>query len=424
LFLKDLISDEPHLFLNRYMHKYGPVFRLKLIKEIYVINHPDHAKEILKKVHKQIGKKNFIMERMKKVFGNGIVVSEDELWLQERRILMPSFHKQKVTTYLDDIETVKNEYFRNWASNGSIELDLTYEFRRMILRIMMRTLISFDDSELAEKILIIMEKGADLISNSLPFNTPSWVPGSKTHQLEKMNSELEELIEQIFVEHNDKIINNEAGMLSDLHFATDGEGKPIGHRQMIDEVKSILLSGVFTTSDSILWTISHIETHTNIKKELISKLGTQEGDNLLNNIINESTRLFPPVWSLWYNTRAEVDINGSYIPKNAVILINMYNIMRNPKVFENPNTFNPSRFDDPEFPMESFLPYGYGARKCIGANLASFIIPSILRSFYRSFEIHSAMKLPMKARVMITLTNTQEVKVKVENKDHVNYSPQ
>ena len=76
----------------------------------------------------------------------------------------------------------------------------------------------------------------------------------------------------------------------------------------------------------------------------------------------------------------------------------------------------PSRFDEADFPSDAFIPYGFGPRKCIGANLASFIIPNVIRSLYTDFEIRSELQLPLEAKILITLTNTQEIKLNLKRK--------
>jgi cytochrome P450 len=414
-FLKDLITQEPHVFLHQYMIKYGSITRLKLIKEIYVVNNHELAKEILKKVNKEVGKKNFIIDRMKKVFGNGIVTNEDDKWLQARRILMPSFHRQKVQTYLDDINSIKNEVFEKWKIQSPCEIELSPEIRVMILRMIMLTLTGSENDDLCKKILHLMEKGALLISNSMPFNTPKWIPCSSLTQLEKMNLELEKLIDELLESQHERILSNEAGMLSDLYYATDENGISIGKERMIDEIKSIILSGVFTTSDVIIWTISLIETHPEIKKSLLNRIFDSEAQDVIQNCIDESMRLYPPVWSIWYNTKTSFVVDQYKIPKDSVILINLYNIMRNPFVFEDPDQFKPNRFDAQDFPEESYIPYGFGARKCIGATLASFIIPNFLKSLYTDFDVRSNLSLPLKARVVITLNNAQNIKLSLRS---------
>lgn len=404
----DAATAQPHEFMYSYMCEYGAVFRLKFIKEIYSVNHPEVAKELLKKVHKELGKKNFIMDRMEIVFGQGIVASEDDLWLQQRRILMPSFHKKKVMSYVQGINDAVDETLQNWKQNDLHSIDLTGELRLMVLKIMIRTLMGFDSEDYAKRILKLMEKGAVIISSSLPFNVPTWVPGNNTIKLQKLTNDLELLIKEMISDNIDAIRNNEAGMLSDLYFATNEEGEQIGERQIIDEMKSILLAGVFTTSDAMLWTVALVETDERVKSKLLSDLRSKGDKYYLDCVINETMRLYPPVWSLWYGAREDITINEVKIKKGSAVLFNMYTMMRNPSVFSDPNTFYPERFLENDFPIQSFIPYGYGQRKCIGANLAAMIVPRFIESLYTNFDINTLMKKPLKAKVNITLTNTQE----------------
>lgn len=412
-FIYDAANAQAHEFLCRYMLEYGSVYRIKFIKEIYSINHPDIAKFLLKKVHKEVGKKNFIMDRMEIVFGNGIVASEDDLWLQQRRILMPSFHKKKVSTYIQDIDDVIHETLEDWKKSKHEYFDLTGELRLMVMKLIMKTLLGFDSENYARRILSLMEKGAIIISSSLPFNVPTWVPGNNTIKLIRLTKDLEKLIKELIAANIEAIRQNEAGMLSDLYYATNQNGEPIGEQQMIDEMKSILLAGVFTTSDAMLWAISLLETDSRVKLKLTKDLRETEDRSYLDCVINETMRLYPPVWSMWYGAREDIHIDGATIKKGGAILFNMHAMMRNPAVFKNPDSFSPERFLEEDFPMQSFIPYGYGQRKCIGANLASAIVPKFIELLYTNFDTESALKKPLKAKVNITLTNTQENKIKL-----------
>lgn len=395
-----LFRGELHETLHEWMALGKEVIRLRLFRDIYMIHSPLLAKTILQKAQKEVYKGDFLSRRLARVFGEGILVSDNPIWLEHRRIMQPAFHRERVVAMGEAMQRQIALRLESWGHALGQDATLT-GFERRLRSLSMETIgqaVGFRDNRQVEALLGIMEAGAGLISRSLPVDLPAWVPFSTMNRLNKLVRVMEEEIRKLLREHEG--IRDSSSLVVMLEEGLAAEDSREKGRMIMDEIKTVLISGVFTVSDAILWAIIAIETHPAVKRRLLSELAGGQDRTYLQACLNESMRWHPSVWSVWYKARTDLEVDGYRIPRDGVIMINLYNIFRNPDVVPDADRFLPDRFLDTDPPWW-FLPYGHGPRKCIGANLSNAYLMAFLEQFYRAFEVE-LLNASLKGQVKIT----------------------
>jgi cytochrome P450 len=221
-------------------------------------------------------------------------------------------------------------------------------------------------------------------------------------------------------------------LLSMLMLSVDEDGEFMDDTQLRDEVATLFAAGHETTSNVLSWTWYLLAQHPELEARLHEELDTVLAGRQPTladlpslpyslQIIKESMRLYPPAWVLNGRlTLEDAEIGGYTIPKGSTVFISPYVMHHLPQYFDEPETFKPERFT-PEFekslPKYAYMPFGGGARVCIGNSFAMMEAHLILVAIAQRFRLELATAESVRYKAKITLTPADGIKMRLVERE-------
>jgi cytochrome P450 len=227
---------------------------------------------------------------------------------------------------------------------------------------------------------------------------PQWLPLKGQRTFRKARADLERITEILVAQRKASPSASGDDVLTRLLESTAKESdKRVGDRRMRDELVTLLLAGHETTASTVGWTLNLVSQHPSVRQRLHEEAVSVYGSRrpayedltrlrYTNMVLQETMRLFPPVWILPRRALADDEVGGYHVPAGADVLISPYTLHRHPRYWPEPLRFDPERFD-PDVPSNrpryAHLPFGAGPRFCVGNHLgmmeATFIVSTLMR---------------------------------------------
>lgn len=364
---------------------YGDIAHYKIgPQHLFLFNHPDLIRDVLvtnqKNFHKSRG-----LERAKRLLGNGLLTSEGEFHLRQRRLVQPAFHRQRIATHAATMTDFAVRTRSQWKNRATV--DMHTEMMRLTLGIVAKTLFDADvDSEAAEIGGAMTAAFESFNYAMLPFT--EYLDRLPIPAVRRFNAARDRLDRTIYRMINERRASGEdrGDFLSMLLLAqdTEGDGTGMSDTQLRDEALTIFLAGHETTANALTWTWYLLSQHPEVEARLHAELDTALGGRLpvfedlqrlpyTRMVLAESMRLFPPAWAIGRRALNEFEAGGFTVPAGSVVLMSQYIMHRDPRFFPDPERFDPGRWTpdaQAERPKFSYFPFGGGGRVCIGEQFA------------------------------------------------------
>ena len=374
----------PLTFFTKTARNYGDVARFSFGSQpVYLVSHPVFIEDILvtsaKKFMKGIG-----LQRAKKLLGEGLLTSEGQMHLQQRRTIQPLFHRQQVQRFAEAM--VKHALrWRETITDGAT-IDVTAEMGGLTLAIVGETLFSTN-----------VQRDADDVREALTDAVQSFayalLPGIQLFErlpigpfvkVRKARARLDKIIHRVIAERR---ANPDAkhDLIAMLLAARDPENPSepgMSDQQIRDEAMTIFLAGYETTANAMSWTwhllgmAPHVEEklHDEIRRVIGDRPPGVEDVNKLEftrSVIAESMRLYPPAWTIGRRALEPHHIGGYEIEKDALVLTSQWVVHHDPRWWPDPLAFRPERWlPEAKRPKFAYFPFGGGGRLCIGESFA------------------------------------------------------
>lgn len=357
--------------------EHGDVVRLRMGPgAVHLLRHPDHLKLVLQEQTKSFSKNTRAFRNIRLLIPNGLLTSEGELWLRQRRIAQPAFHKQRIAGFGATIGKAALDMVTGWKDGA--EFDLFDELMRVTLRMVCETLLGVTPGSQTEQ---VEEALTDLLHfirdrGFQPFPLPISWPTPANRRFRRARATLDRIVYRVIAERRGA---GRDDLVSMLLAARDEEtGERMSDEQVRDEVLTIFLAGHETTATALAWTLWLLarepEAAARLQTEVDALGGPPAFEDLprlpyARQIVDESMRLYPPVWMIARRAEEDVSIGGYEIPAKTLVLLSIYALHRHPAFWERPDAFEPARFSTPP-PRWAYLPFGGGPRGCIGNGFA------------------------------------------------------
>jgi cytochrome P450 len=402
---------------------FGPICKFRFgPKNMYVVSDADSAKHVLLDHHSNYIK-GFTYRGIFSLVGTGLLTSEGEFWRRQRKLSQPAFHRPELARFSEVMREEADAALKRWK-NASGELDVGVEMTRVTLSIVARTLLGSDvtgegSRSVGEALQIALVDANQRIIN--PLTLPLWFPTPRSLKTRAAIKTLDGEVYRMIAEHRAKKAQGaqSTDLLAKLIDAQDDEtGKGMSDQQLRDEVMTLFLAGHETTSTWMTWAFyllsQHPEAHERIQTELQTVLGDRpvQFDDLsrleyLGRFLDETLRLYPPVWAVAREALEDDQIGGYRIEKGAGVGIAIYNLHRNPKYWDKPDQFDPDRFlpeREKQRPKYAFIPFSGGPRVCIGNHFAMIEAQMLMATWLRQVRWKLSPKHPpVEPQAVVTL---------------------
>lgn len=322
--------------------------------------------------------------------GNGLVTSNGDLWRRQRRLVQPSFQKDSMKVFVEKMVETSVEVLERWGEDRSSlqRVDMAQEMMQLTMRVIGKTMFGVDlDDETDRSSKAFKDVMSYVIKQgNVPFRLPLWIPIPSNIRLRKALNTLDSIVYGIINarkadpgEHSD--------FLSMCLNATDKEtGEGMSDEQVRDEVVTMFLAGHETTSNALTWTWYLLSQHPEVEARLHAELDEVLGGRLPTfedlrrlpytmMVLQESMRLYPPVWLLARNVANDDEINGFPIKAGSIMMFSSFLTHRHPEYWENPEQFDPERFRPEAIKARdnfAYLPFSLGPRLCMGKHFALY----------------------------------------------------
>ena len=404
--------NNPIKFISKSMDIYSDSYTasLKRNKKIIITQNPDFINYILKENHKNYKKSKLSTESAARFFGKGLLFSNGDYWLRQRRLIQPAFHKEKLQRLNNIIIKSIDDFLITFPTGESI--DICPIIHRLSFNILIKSLFDINlSSQIMDEISQIFSDllGFLIKDTNQPFRRLIYpITGEKNETLKKAKR-LREIIGEIVRERKSENKNYSDLLDMLLNSKYEDTGASLSEEQIIDELLIIIFAGHETTANTISWLLYLLSSNMEKLQKLTASLNSISILDTVNNeyvkaSINEAMRLYPAAW-MTERVAIEDDQFGKFsFPKNTIIIPFFFGLHRNKNLWDEALKFKPERFiTDPKiFKSKNYFPFGAGPRMCIGNNFAMTEMSFFLYLFLNKFEINATGQIP-EMKPLITL---------------------
>jgi cytochrome P450 len=424
--LKDFRAA-PMEFIARCAREYGDFVPLRIgFRRVLLVSDPAAIEEVLLTKSRDFIK-HFGLKMTVSLLGNGLLNSEGDFWLRQRRLAQPAFHRDRIQAYGRVMIEHARATLDGWKAGD--RRDLVAEMMALTLKIAVKTLFDADEAgdaavireQLAKSVRLFNERFAALFRFPLGWPTPR---NLKTRAVtRRLNAVIHKYIERRKAEG----VAGRQDLLSLLLSARDveGDGSGMTDAQLRDEVMTLFLAGQETTALALAWTWYLLCQHPEVEERLVEELRTALGDRPLTvedvprlryaeAVIHESMRLHPPAYVLGREAIRDTTVGGHPVGKGWTVFMAQSFVHRDPRWWNKPDEFRPERWLDgstANLPKFAYFPFGGGPRVCIGNTFAMMETVVVLAEMARRFRFVRTSNEPIPPLPSITVRPTKPLDV-------------
>jgi cytochrome P450 len=375
---------QPADFLLSTANRYGDLSYFKMGQQhMYLLNRPDLIQDVLVTYQRNFIKSR-ILQRAKVLLGEGLLTSEGDFHLRQRRLVQPAFYRERLISYAHTMVSCAGRIADRWRPGET--RDMADEMMRVTLSIVGLTLFSKDVERDATGIGHALTDVLSVYKSlSLPFsNVLQRLPLPHFRRIKQAQAFLDQTIYRIIAERRAGGLDT-GDLLSMLLLTVDEEGgEGMTDKQVRDEALTLFLAGHETTATALAWTwyllSQNSDADAKMRREIHEVLGARPAqyDDIPNlpytaSVLAESMRLYPPAWAIGRMAVNDTCIENCVIPSGSICLVSPYVMHRDSRYYSVPERFEPERFtpeakrDRPRF---AYFPFGGGPRVCIGERFA------------------------------------------------------
>jgi cytochrome P450 len=422
------LNNNPLEYFMKIAREFGDIAGLRVLNfKTLFINHPDLIEEVLvTNARRYI--KGRVLRANRHVFGEGLLTSEGDFWLRQRRLAQPAFHRVRIASYAATMVEYTERLLQSWR--GGEERDVHQEMMRLTLQIVGKTLfdadVESDARDVGKSLELLLEIGANFRRTIF---VPQWLPTPANLRIKREVAQIEKILYRIIAER--RASGRDAGdLLSMLLAAQDEDGSKMTDRQLRDETITLFLAGHETTASTLSWTWWLLAQNPAVEKKLHAEVDAvllrraPTLDDLpklvyVGHVITESLRLYPAAWGMARLVAENHEIAGYPMKKGMGVAMAQWVVHRDPRWYDAPEEFRPERWEGDlmkRLPRFAYFPFGGGPRQCIGNSFALMEATLVLATIARKFRLRLVAGHQVVPLASITLRPRHGVKVILETR--------
>ncbi len=422
---------DPLGFFEKCVRDHGDFVPLRFLhQKVFLINDPADIEDVLttqaRNFRKTLGYRSPIMRR---IFGNGLVTSEGEYWVRQRRLAQPAFHRERIATYADVITNFTREALTEWRDSET--RDVHHEMMQLTVRVVTKSLFNSpvppEVNDLTRSSVIVMQQFTTQWKwyRILLALMRSALPNDFSNAMNRLDNFIYGLIRERRASGKDM-----GDLLSLFLQARYEDGSGMTDKQLRDELKTLLVAGMDTTALSLSWALyllsqnpaTVVPLQAEIDRVLANRTPTFSDLPRLvytEMVIRETMRLCPPVWLIGREALSDCQIGNHTIRAGESIFMSQWLKHRDPRWFKDADTFRPERWEDPpmkQLPKYAYFPFGGGPRICIGNSFAMMEAVLVLAMITQKFQLTSPPEYRVTPWPAITLYPKDGIQLRIHRR--------
>jgi cytochrome P450 len=411
-------------------HEYGDLVKLPGPIRSFLINHVETITDILQ--HPQeFNKKNLGYWRLAKFLGEGLLVSENEAWKKRRRLLQPIFHRQSLVESVPLIVDMTRATVRQWQATYGVsnkKFNLTQEMLNLVLSISGKMIFSEDMSANTAPIVRHVLRAHRAICRAVVLNRflPTWNSIQFYHAL----GEVEKFARKLIQKRREQPSTQIDLLTLMLNAKDDATGEGLSEQTIVDEIKTFLVTGHETAGYALGWIFWQLMQYPDVLAKVMQEINNVVGNRnvtfedlsqltYLRRVIEETLRIYPPIWVLTRKNTNTFQIGDYKIPARSNLIICPYTLHRHPLYWPDPEKFDPDRFlpeNVAKRPKLAYLPFGAGPRVCIAGTFAMIKLPLVVVTILQHVVIENKTKRTLVPNPLFSLKQKKPLWVKIKNR--------
>jgi cytochrome P450 len=380
-------------FYDNLARNYGDTVFLRLGPfRDYIFFHPEQIREVLVTKARHFVKLPRLRQILARLDGDGLVFSEGEFWLRQRRLVQPAFHASRLGGYGQAMVDRTRALLKRWqgelGDGGAVTVDFEGAMTDLTLAIVSATLFGSDPGAEPAELGAAVSTLSETFMNEVqaPFLLPDWLPTPAKNRKRRAIRFLNETVDRIIrtrrasgADHND--------LLSMLLLAVDeeGDGRGMSDHQARHEAMTLFIAGHDTTAAGLTWIGYVLSTYPKVQEKASREVEAALSGRpptfadipalgYVERVVKETLRLYPPAIGVFSRkTTSDVEIGGYLLKKGSMVQLLSYVTHRDARWFPDPERFDPDRFAPGRaeaIPPFAYFPFGGGPRVCIGNQFA------------------------------------------------------
>ncbi len=420
------VKRDPLAFLTRCAREHGEIVRLRFAHQVaYLINKPDFIESVLvsnsQNFVKTAGRKPSRLSRL--LHSNELLSrvvnfpSDGEFWTRERRWVQPSFHRERLVSYSDEMIARTRRMLGAWRDGET--RNIHQEMMMLSLGVVAKTLFGAEVDGQAREVVtsfeVIMHEIASRMGN--PLQLPVFAPTRRNARLRAAVRRLDAFMDSVIGQQRDDGQLSDS-LLSTLLNARDERGGIMTNGYWRYQIMTLFIAGYETTALALTWTwyllSQNPEAWNKLSAELLSVLAGRVPTaadvpqlRYTEMVVKEAMRLYPPVWLFGARMAlGDYELGGQRMPAGSMVIISPWVTQRDPHYFPDAEAFNPDRWSPSAAqhpPKYAYFPFSAGSRHCIGSSYAMMEMILIVATIAQSFRLSLVAGHPIELQPLITL---------------------
>jgi cytochrome P450 len=391
----------PISFLERNRRRFGKRFTIRLLggPPFVMLSDPADAKQVFTAPPDVLHPGEGARILAPVVGDNSVILLDENAHLEQRKLMLPAFHGEKMQALSELMREVSEREAASWPRGEPVQLHP--RLQGLTLEVILRAVFGLDPGPrldgLRARLTRILEMGSTPIG-MLPFLQRGIAGRGPWMQFVRLRDESDALLYELIDERRaDRTERND--VLSMLLEARHEDGSPMSDVELRDELMTLLVAGHETTASELAWGFERLTRSPPVLSRLVAEIDSDDGDEYLTATVQETLRRRPVLPNTAPRlVKQPVTIGGWEYPAGVCVVANAYLIHHDPDIYPDPYAFRPERFLDESPGTYTWIPFGGGRRRCLGASFALLEMKIVLRAILARCEVRPGTDGPEVSR--------------------------
>ena len=377
--------------------RYGDMFTLRITHEgVWVfLSHPDAVKQVFTGDPRLLhaGEANIVL--LPVLGSNSVLLLDDDAHMAQRKLMLPSFHGERMRGYERTMADVAAREIEGWPVGEPVPS--WPAMTAITLEVILRTVFGVTEAGRLERLGAALRQSLSWASQPRRMAQLAILGARRLSERGTLRQALEPtdalIYEEIRARRESDDLEERDDVLSLLLQARHEDGSPMSDQELRDELMTLLLAGHETSATALAWALDALTHHPAALERLRDEVDAGE-DDYLDAVVKETLRLRPVIALVLRRLIEPMEIGGRILPAGVNVAPSIYLLHRRHDVYDEPRAFRPERFLERPPGTYTWIPFGGGVRRCLGASFAQFEMKVVLRELVSRLDIRAARAEP------------------------------